>query len=105
MAEKKQSSDRTRSSVSSTASTSSGFQPARRTWWVFELKKGRPADRVVGQVSRYCGWLQAERDDRREREDEDRQRLDGHGASEYRAFAAVVKRERRPQREHPQQQP
>ncbi len=38
-----------------------GFQPAEKTWWVIELKRGRPSDSVVGQVSRYVGWLQAER--------------------------------------------
>jgi hypothetical protein len=35
-----------------------GFRPPDRAWWVFELKKGRPGDKVVGQVSRYRGWLQ-----------------------------------------------
>lgn len=44
-----------------------GFQPAERTWWVLELKRGRPADAVVGQVSRYLGWVAAERRDRNER--------------------------------------
>lgn len=34
-----------------------GFQPAARMWWVFELKRGRPADAVVGQISRYLGWI------------------------------------------------
>lgn len=38
-----------------------GFEPAARRWWVFELKRGRSADRVVGQVSRYLGWLGEER--------------------------------------------
>ncbi len=43
-----------------------GFEPARRRWWVFELKRGRSADAVVGQVSRYLGWISEER--RRHRE-------------------------------------
>lgn len=34
-----------------------GYQEATKTWWVFELKRGRPADAVVGQVSRYLGWV------------------------------------------------
>jgi RecB family endonuclease NucS len=38
-----------------------GYEPSRRRWWVFELKRGRPADRVVGQVSRYLGWMAEER--------------------------------------------
>jgi hypothetical protein len=38
-----------------------GFHPQRRQWWVFELKRGRPNDAVVGQVSRYLGWVQEER--------------------------------------------
>ena len=43
-----------------------GYQPAKRCWWVFELKRGRPADRVVGQVSRYLGWIAEERRGHRE---------------------------------------
>ena len=27
---------------------------------VIELKRGRPSDRVVGQVARYMGWVRAE---------------------------------------------
>lgn len=38
-----------------------GYRKAKREWWVFELKRGRPADSVVGQVSRYLGWIQSER--------------------------------------------
>jgi restriction system protein len=38
-----------------------GFEPSARRWWVFELKRGRSADRVVGQVSRYLGWIGDER--------------------------------------------
>jgi hypothetical protein len=38
-----------------------GFDPKNRTWWVFELKRGRPPDAVVGQVSRYLGWISAAR--------------------------------------------
>jgi hypothetical protein len=33
---------------------------------VFELKRGRSADRVVGQVSRYLGWIGEERRGNRE---------------------------------------
>jgi hypothetical protein len=44
-----------------------GFKPADRAWWVFELKKGRPGDKVVGQVSRYRGWLEAQRRPRLEK--------------------------------------
>jgi hypothetical protein len=40
-----------------------GFHPQRREWWVFELKRGRPNDAVVGQISRYLGWMQEERGD------------------------------------------
>ena len=43
-----------------------GLQPARRRWWVFELKRGRAADRVVGQISRYLGWIAEERRGQRE---------------------------------------
>lgn len=32
-----------------------GFESAARRWWVFKLKRGRSADAVVGQVSRYMG--------------------------------------------------
>ena len=38
-----------------------GYRPAHREWWVIELKRGRPADAVVGQVSRYLGWVERER--------------------------------------------
>lgn len=38
-----------------------GFQRAARTWWVIELKRGRTSDAVVGQVSRYLGWLSESR--------------------------------------------
>ena len=37
-----------------------GFRPTHDEWWVFELKRGRPADRVVGQISRYLGWAASE---------------------------------------------
>jgi hypothetical protein len=43
-----------------------GFEPRLRRWWVFELKRGRSADRVVGQVSRYLGWITEERRGHRE---------------------------------------
>jgi hypothetical protein len=43
-----------------------GFEPVHRRWWVFELKRGRSADRVVGQVSRYLGWIAEERRGNRE---------------------------------------
>ncbi|OQY67543.1 MAG: hypothetical protein B6D46_05835 [Polyangiaceae bacterium UTPRO1] len=43
-----------------------GFRDADHAWWVFELKKGRPADKVVGQVSRYKGWLEEDRGSRSE---------------------------------------
>ena len=43
-----------------------GFQRSTRRWWVFELKRGRAADAVVGQVSRYLGWIGEERRGRRE---------------------------------------
>ncbi len=43
-----------------------GFESAARRWWVFELKRGRSADRVVGQVSRYLGWIGEERRGNRE---------------------------------------
>ena len=33
---------------------------------MFELKRGRSADRVVGQVSRYLGWIGEERHGSRE---------------------------------------
>lgn len=36
-----------------------GYREAAREWWVFELKKGRSSDAVVGQVQRYMGWLAA----------------------------------------------
>lgn len=34
-----------------------GYRRREREWWVFELKRGRPSDAVVGQVGRYLGWL------------------------------------------------
>lgn len=34
-----------------------GFHQQRREWWVFELKKGRTSDAVVGQIGRYIGWM------------------------------------------------
>lgn len=34
-----------------------GFAPADRCWWVIELKRDLPSDAVVGQVSRYLGWV------------------------------------------------
>lgn len=34
-----------------------GYRPGAREWWVFELKKGRSSDAVVGQVQRYMGWV------------------------------------------------
>jgi hypothetical protein len=34
-----------------------GYREAAREWWVFELKKGRTSDAVVGQVGRYMGWI------------------------------------------------
>lgn len=43
-----------------------GFEAAASRWWVFELKRGRSADRVVGQVSRYLGWIAEERRGNRE---------------------------------------
>jgi hypothetical protein len=43
-----------------------GFDAKARRWWVFELKRGRSADRVVGQVSRYLGWIGEERRGNRE---------------------------------------
>lgn len=38
-----------------------GSESKARRWWVFELKRGRSADRVVGQVSRYLVWIGEER--------------------------------------------
>jgi hypothetical protein len=37
-----------------------GYHPQKKEWWVIELKHGRPADEVVGQVSRYLGWVSEE---------------------------------------------
>ena len=34
-----------------------GFRADAREWWVFELKKGRSSDAVVGQVGRYMTWV------------------------------------------------
>ena len=34
-----------------------GWEERERRWWIFELKKGRPDDRVVGQVLRYRAWV------------------------------------------------
>lgn len=38
-----------------------GFQPSVKMWWVIELKRGRSSDAVVGQVSRYLGWISSTR--------------------------------------------
>jgi len=38
-----------------------GIHEGRGESWVFELKKGRPADRVVGQLQRYMGWIASHR--------------------------------------------
>src|SRR5262249_7634834 len=38
-----------------------GYRPSHREWWVIELKRGRPADAVVGQTCRYLGWIERER--------------------------------------------
>jgi hypothetical protein len=38
-----------------------GYQQPARCWWVIELKRGRPNDAVVGQISRYVGWLMQQR--------------------------------------------
>ncbi len=35
-----------------------GYQPEEKCWWVFELKRGPSSDKVVGQVSRYLGWIE-----------------------------------------------
>lgn len=35
-----------------------GWQESAATWWVLELKRGRPDDRVVGQIQRYLGWVE-----------------------------------------------
>jgi hypothetical protein len=43
-----------------------GFRARRREWWVIELKRDRPADAVVGQVSRYLTWVTEERGPRGE---------------------------------------
>ena len=43
-----------------------GFRAASREWWVFELKRGRPGDAVVGQVSRYLAWMSEQRRGHRE---------------------------------------
>ena len=34
-----------------------GYRADAREWWVFELKKGRSSDAVVGQVGRYMTWI------------------------------------------------
>lgn len=44
-----------------------GYREKGREWWVFELKRGRPGDAVVGQVSRYLSWIAEERRARREK--------------------------------------
>jgi len=44
-----------------------GYRPGKREWWVIELKRGRATDQVVGQVSRYLGWVASERCRGRER--------------------------------------
>jgi hypothetical protein len=38
-----------------------GIHKEKGESWVFELKKGRPADRVVGQLQRYMGWIASDR--------------------------------------------
>jgi len=43
-----------------------GYRARRREWWIIELKRGRAADAVVGQVSRYLGWVAEERGPRGE---------------------------------------
>jgi hypothetical protein len=43
-----------------------GFRESQREWWVIELKRGRPADAVVGQISRYLAWLMEDRRSRGE---------------------------------------
>jgi len=43
-----------------------GFEQASRTWWVFELKKGRPDDSVVGQIARYIAKIREDVDSRGE---------------------------------------
>lgn len=43
-----------------------GYRSAPREWWVFELKRGRPGDAVVGQVSRYLAWMAEQRRGHRE---------------------------------------
>ncbi len=43
-----------------------GFRAKSREWWVFELKRGRPTDAVIGQVSRYMSWIAEERKRHRE---------------------------------------
>ena len=35
-----------------------GYRAAAHEWWVFELKKGRSSDAVVGQVGRYMTWIE-----------------------------------------------
>lgn len=34
-----------------------GFQRKEHCWWVFELKRRNTGDVVVGQISRYLGWI------------------------------------------------
>lgn len=34
-----------------------GYRRQAREWWVFELKRGRPNDAVVGQIGRYLSWM------------------------------------------------
>jgi hypothetical protein len=43
-----------------------GFETKARRWWVIELKRNRSPDAVVGQVSRYLGWIAEERRGTRE---------------------------------------
>jgi hypothetical protein len=43
-----------------------GFRKQSREWWIFELKRDRPSDAVVGQVSRYLSWVAEERRSHRE---------------------------------------
>ncbi len=43
-----------------------GFEEKAKRWWVIELKRNRSPDAVVGQVSRYLGWITEERRGTRE---------------------------------------
>ena len=37
-----------------------GYRKREKEWWVFELKRGRPSDAVVGQMGRYLTWISKE---------------------------------------------